>query len=259
VGDLTLSANVEVASPGGELRLELVKGSVPHRCLIDLATGATRFTRGDETILEHPSPVKGPGRYKLEFANVDDRMTLWVDGRSIFESGKEYDRGDETAVPTAADLSPVGVAVRNGSAVVSDLVLKRDIYYTQYPGRDDYSGVWEDRRPRNPVELFDFLSDPGQFADLARVRSKDYELGPDRFMMMGDNSPRSKDSRGWDTADSGWDAPSRRSWEVPRELITGKAFYVYWPHGVPFGPDIRISRDTRIPFRPYVERMKWIR
>ena len=161
VGDLTLSANVEVTSPAGEVRLELIKGGVPHRCMIDLATGAARFTRGDETILEHASPVKGPGRYQVEFANVDDRMTLWVNGRSIWESGKEYDRGDETPVPTAADLSPVGIAVRNGSAVVSDLVLKRDIYYTQYPGRIDY-GAWSGTvdYPRTPVELFDFLSDP---------------------------------------------------------------------------------------------------
>jgi signal peptidase I len=51
----------------------------------------------------------------------------------------------------------------------------------------------------------------------------------------------------------------RESWEVPRALITGKAFFVYWPHGKPFGPDIRVSPDFRLPFRPYVERMKWIR
>ena len=29
------------------------------------------------------------------------------------------------------------------------------------------------------------------------MRSHEYEIGPDRFFMMGDNSPRSKDSRGW--------------------------------------------------------------
>ena len=54
----------------------------------------------------------------------------------------EYDRGDEVPVPTAADLSPAGIAVRNGSVTVSDLVLKRDIYYTQYPGRIDYGPVF---------------------------------------------------------------------------------------------------------------------
>ena len=78
--------------------------------------------------------------------------------------------------------------------------------------------------------------------------------------MMGDNSPRSKDSRAWTTEDAAWDdTTERKSWEVPRQLLTGKAFYVYWPHGVPFGPDIRLNRDTRLIFRPYLERMKWIR
>ena len=92
--------------------------------------------------------------------------------------------------------------MRNGSVTVSDLALKRDIYYTQYPGRIDYGPVWEDHYPRTPVELFDFLSDPSQFANLAKVRSHEYELGEDRFMMMGDNSPRSKDSRGWASSDA---------------------------------------------------------
>jgi signal peptidase I len=85
-------------------------------------------------------------------------------------------------------------------------------------------------------------------------------------MMLGDNSPRSKDSRGWSNADrfdpnfgSGWDTSDRQYWEVPRAMLTGKAFFIYWPHGVPFGPTVAISRDLRIPFRPYVERMRWIR
>ncbi len=82
--------------------------------------------------------------------------------------------------------------------------------------------------------------------------------------MLGDNSPRSKDSRGWGTLDMivrAWDSSDRKSWEVPRQLLTGKAFYVYWPHGVPIGPDIRLpfNRDFRLIFRPYFERMKWIR
>ena len=39
VGDLTLGAKLEVTSSAGEVRLELIKGGVPHRCTIDLATG----------------------------------------------------------------------------------------------------------------------------------------------------------------------------------------------------------------------------
>ncbi len=76
--------------------------------------------------------------------------------------------------------------------------------------------------------------------------------------MMGDNSPSSKDSRAWEDRDRDWGATDRETWEVPRQLLTGKAFYVYWPHMVPFGPDIQI-KGYHLLIRPYFERMKWIR
>jgi signal peptidase I len=115
--------------------------------------------------------------------------------------------------------------------------------------------------PRNPTQLLDFLADPSHFSSFSEVDSHDFKLGEDRFMMLGDNSPQSKDSRGWDSNDREWDTASHReTWEVPRSLVTGKAFYVYWPHGVPFWPAWPAgSNDFRLPFRPYVERMRWIR
>ena len=84
---------------------------------------------------------------------------------------------------------------------------------------------------------------------------------------MGDNSPLSKDSRAWGLRDkkepgingSGWDETGRQSWEVPERLIVGKAFMVYWPHGRPVWPKIKINPDFFLPFRPYFERMKVIR
>jgi signal peptidase I len=116
-------------------------------------------------------------------------------------------------------------------------------------------------------ESLKLLADPARFADLGNLKERDFEIRPGHFMMMGDNSPRSKDGRQWNTADQlrpdfpeyGWDPNHRESWEVPETLLIGKAFYVYWPHGKPFGPDIRLSRDFRLPFRPYLERMRWIR
>jgi signal peptidase I len=53
---------------------------------------------------------------------------------------------------------------------------------------------------------------------------------------------------------------------VRRQLLIGRAFFVYWPHGVPFGPDW-LQFDTprlgplgsfRLPFYPNVSRMKMI-
>jgi signal peptidase I len=262
VGDLTLRANLEIKEikPEGAVRLELVKAGQPLRCTIEPATGAAVVTRGDEVLGRWETTIKGPGRYDIEFANVDDRVSMVVNGTPSGGDGYEFVSKARVPIPTAADLAPAAIAVRNVAAVVSDLVLKRDIYYTQSPGRIDYGVVWEDRYPRTPTDLFDFLSDPSRFPSLANLSEHDpYEIGPDHYFMLGDNSPRSKDSRGWSTDDSAWDSSGRKRWEVPRPLLTGKAFYVYWPHGMPFGPAISITHDIRFPFRPYVERMRWIR
>ncbi len=261
VGDLTLETDLEITkvAPNASVRLELIKGGLPHRCTIDLGTGSAIVTRGEDELGKWETPIKGPGRYQLQFANVDERVSLVVDGREVGGQGIELGSNDAVPIPTTADLAPAAIAVRNASAVASDLVLKRDIYYTQTPGRVDYGIVWEDRYPRTPRELFDFLADPSRFANLANVRSHEYEIGADRFFMMGDNSPCSKDSRGWGRDDSAWDDSDRKPWEVPRPLMTGRAFYVYWPHGVPIWPNIAVTHDFRIPFRPYLERMKWIR
>ena len=46
------------------------------------------------------------------------------------------------------------------------------------------------------------LTDPSQFPALGNLRwSHEYPIGPDRYLMLGDNSPRSKDGRGWDNRD----------------------------------------------------------
>jgi signal peptidase I len=261
VGDLTFQADFEIktAGPGAALRLELVKAGIPHRCTIDLATGTAVVTRGENELGSWQTTIKGTGRYHLDFANVDERLSLLVDGKPCGGNGIEYESEAPIPIPTEADLAPAAISARNAEVVASDLVLKRDIYYTQYPGRVDYGLVWDQNYPRSPADLFDFLSDSSRFSALANVRSSEYEIGPDRFFMMGDNSPRSKDSRGWGSDDAAWDPSERKPWEVPRQLVTGKAFYVYWPHGVPFGPDVRINHDTRILFRPYFERMNWIR
>jgi signal peptidase I len=104
------------------------------------------------------------------------------------------------------------------------------------------------------------MSDPAKFGPMMASAGpgSTYPIRPDNFLMMGDNSPRSSDSRAWGKLDHDWD-PERSRWEVPRHLLIGRAFFVYWPHGVPFGPKIPLSPDFRIPFRPYFERMKPIR
>ena len=70
------------------------------------------------------------------------------------------------------------------------------------------------------------------------MRSNTFELGEDEFFVLGDNSARSKDSRLWEMGRiqnrSGDSDPDAHKHAVPRDLLIGKAFFIYWPHGIPF-------------------------
>lgn len=277
VSDLSIEFDLEVESLRGQLIIELIEAGVSNRCTIDLAEGQATLTR-DDTVIGEPEPcgIDATGHYRLTFANIDDRLTLWVNGRTPFGEGVAYDVDrSEPLVPTTADLAPVGIGVESADVRVSGLVLHRDIYYTLEPNSSDLEGFGMLRGQNEFRWLQRAMSDPAQFPELARLDApRTFAIRPGRYMMMGDNSPRSKDSRAWsrleaegvyyDDAAQRWDIGpwstlDRAPHEVPEELIVGKAFFVYWPHGRPFGPDIRVSRDFRIPFRPYFERMQWIR
>jgi signal peptidase I len=51
-------------------------------------------------------------------------------------------------------------------------------------------------------------------------------LGPDEYFVLGDFSPRSRDSRYWSPSDSG-----RPSYALPAANIRGIATHIYWPPG----------------------------
>ncbi len=273
VGDLTLSCRLDVQSSQGTVALELVRGGVPFRCEVDLATGQAVFSKYG-AMLGDPvaTRLRGAGSFDVSFANVDGRLTLWVDGRTPTSMGEglTHDEGDEPRpVPTEADLRPARIAARGAKVQVSRLQIQRDIYYTERPKRADYlradslsyDGAYsgQDELPNDPRILQESLGDPTKFAAFGTSHGRRFAIAPDKYMMMGDNSPESYDGREWNDADRDWDTTGRQPWEVPQSLLIGRAFFVYWPHGKPFWPDIAINKDFHVPFRPYVERMKWIR
>ncbi len=269
VGDLLLDFDLRVDKAEGTARVELVEAGVRNRCELDLATGKATLYHGEAKLGEAPTRVAGPGRYAITFANVDDRLTLTVDGRAPFGDGLAYDDGpDAPALPTSADLEPARIVADGAPVAVSGLVLRRDIYYTQDPRYPDCQihpppAPFEAAASRGLAEvvhMFDVLSDPAKFAPLmaGSQPGQSYPIRPGHYMMMGDNSPRSSDGRAWGRLDRDWD-DERARWEVPRSLLIGRAFFVYWPHGIPLWPKIELFPGIRIPFRPYFERMLPIR
>jgi signal peptidase I len=267
VGDLTISMRLDVRRPVGRLRLDLIREGQSHRCEIDLATGEARLFRNESSLGPAAlTRISRPGSYQLTFSNVDGRLTLWVDGDLPFGEGVSYPSGPRPGPPTAADLEPVRIAARQAEIAVAELVLKRDVYYTLEPSQVDYANLNSLARIDASV-FFELLSNPEQFARLVPREPRDYSIAPSHYLMLGDNSPWSRDGRAWGRAEQidparparGGDESSRASWEVPERLLIGKAFCVYLPHLQPVWPKLRLGPDLYVPALPYVGRMRWIR
>jgi signal peptidase I len=251
VADLTVSGQAtisEVDANGGEVIIELVRGIRRYRCRIQLPSGKLQLTRTDELqadggeiiIASGQSSITGPGQFDFSFANVDQRLCIWINNQLLtLDQSGEY-LPPVLAQPTEGDLLPVGIAAAGVTASVTQLRLDRDIYYRadRHPNDFTLSGqrVQEREFPRgnnsllaarlhDPSAWWEMYSRAAAFAEFGQLRDKEY-------FVMGDNSPRSQDSRLWSNARL---AANRHA--VPREAMIGKAFFVFWPHGIPFMND----------------------
>lgn len=251
VGDLTVSGSVTIEkdpSANAAVLLELVEGFRHYRCEIDVATGEATLTRTDDLNLDGlpvemgkaKTGLRGAGTHRFKFANVDDRLVLWIDDAVVPLGDAGVYPPPQLEGPHAADLSPVGIAVRGAKASVSELLLRRDIYYRAERVPDDER--FNDRESSGEVfdgfvrtQLRDALSNPKQYSSIYDEKARPIEFAPlndDEFFVMGDNSPRSQDSRLWSNRRR---ADNRHA--VPRHAFVGKAFMIYWPHGIPFMND----------------------
>jgi signal peptidase I len=266
VGDLTLGCEVNIGQVGDPARLllELVEGRRRFRVDFDLAAGGVRVTsridlnriEDEEEELGRADGVRlGSGRHRLRFANVDDRICLWIDGRLVDLGPRTSYRQDATDFPGPGidDLAPVGIAARGIEVTVSHLAIFRDTYYRSEQVRDpDTRSVNPTFRDESNDEagLLDALADPRTWHERYSSSASEavFRLGPDEFLMLGDNSPKSKDGRLW-----GNSRGAARRHAVPRMALVGKAFYIYWPHGLPFlndgrgYPDDKASLMRRLP------------
>jgi len=111
------------------------------------------------------------GEVQLEFTNFDQQLLLVIDGR--VELRRPWPR--TTAAGTAR---PVSIGAQGLDVQLTDLTLYRDIYHSSHA-------------VGTPPPL-----------------SARWQLGPDEYFLLGDNSPVSLDSRLWGP--------------VPRSLLIGK-------------------------------------
>jgi signal peptidase I len=256
VGDIALEAEVTVKSGEGELLLGLVEAGVHYTARIDVKTGEAVLLidngRGKfdgqeaagQVASKSPTPVRGPGQYELRFANVDNQLTLWVDGDPIeFAGPTTYEPVGELrphwTPDDPLDLAPAGLGVKGADVEARSLRVLRDVYYLalERGGQTNFDynlHVTEE-------EIQSVFSDPLQWEStelFEKRRFVEFQMGEDEFFPLGDNSPQSKDARIWEPPPY-----------VRRELLTGKALFIYWPH----------HWRRPVPFLPNFERMGFIR
>ena len=219
--DLMVECQVDVAETKGTFALELSRGPMRYQALFDLETGTCslypiefeekdgkfRQKEGDPKALKSVSTsLKKKGSYHLRFANMDDRLTVWIDDKLVFEDGVELETPRKLLPEKENDMErPVSIGSREAKVTVSKIKVFRDTYYTT-------------ARDNNPKEVdckaFD-PKDPKAWAELADVIPSTYYVQPGHFLCMGDNSPQSSDGRSWGL--------------VPQRLLLGRALLVYWP------------------------------
>jgi signal peptidase I len=249
VGDLALECELDVRGTSGKAVVELIEGNRAYRCSFDVGDGSAALSA--EGLPEYKpraaGPViKGAGKHTVRFANVDDRLLVWVDGRLVeFDASTSYDAGAFRG-PGPRDLAPAAVASQSLSLGVSHLRVLRDIYYI---AERLATGVnpGEITDLRGDRTLNDFSTGPDSVDANASVADRfqyvQFNLEDGQFLALGDNSPSSKDSRLWPTQHY-----------VQRELLIGKALFIYWPHALNRIPYTRIW----FPLFPNIERMKFI-
>lgn len=283
VGDLALECEVNVTSATGELWFDLIEAGRHHTCRIDVSTGAAVLTIDDGEILfdgggepvgqlTAQTKIRKPGRYDVRFANVDNELVLWVNGRVVPLQADGASQPGHYSVPAGArpvwtvadpgDLEPVRIGGKGLALDVRQLKVLRDVYYVaadnekrfmsqnayDYDGLVDYDKLqrlFTTPRLWATSEIFDLRRDDVRF-----------KLGEDQFFPLGDNSPQSKDARLWYGDQTAHHLKDQIMIDVKpyveRERLIGKAFLVYWPHPWQIKAGVR-------PIIPNVRRMGRIR
>lgn len=244
IEDVRLVAGIEAEAPGLAIRFATTARLVHNDLRPTLKSVELRIAANGEATLENrdlqtgsveilrktnvgPFPV-GQARH-VSFEHVDQQVSVGIDGHRVDALTYQYELdfeilkrrqplGDENQYPH------VEITVGGSPVKLHRVQLQRDLYYSSIP--------------RNTAQT-------GRGTIYKTRTSGGYEGGPitlldDQFYCLGDNSPMSQDSRYWRAPDpwieylmlSEVDEPEGI---VPRKLMMGKAFFVYFPAPLGFG------------------------
>ncbi len=200
VADLMLECEVEIENLDCEILLDLARGPDRFQARFRPQAGTCELIRtavSDQPFATTTEAIRKPGKYRLRFANFDEKLTVWVDRKVLpFGSEAEY-TPPQLPRPAVGEIPllphqimpvkendedrPARIGLR-GAVTVRKIQLWRDTYYLNQQGVLDT-----------------------------------YYVQPGHYLCLGDNSAKSYDGRSWGT--------------VPQRLMLGRALLVYFPLG----------------------------
>jgi signal peptidase I len=160
VGDVRVAFTV-VAERAGTLVVTLREHGHEHELRLG-ARGTRLVADGDETLeRELPFRIEAGRRHEVAFANVDGTLVVSLDGETTRVEIPGETEGEPWNLPPRSGGHGVELEAIDFAAEVRDLAIARDVYYT----------------------------DDG--------RAREWSVPAGHYMMLGDNSGNSADSRRW--------------------------------------------------------------
>jgi signal peptidase I len=237
VGDVRLCAEVVPSRGSGWLEWEIIRDGMVFCARID-SSGHCRLSmrpasgqeaveadgRGPPPLSSLDSPDDGevllgqcnvraprpPRPLAVEFAHLDFRVYLRLDHREVLATRQDQYAPNLDHLRRFRRLRPLELRVRAAGWALElhGLRVDRDVYYAQQEGQTRRAGAGEP-----------------------------FKLGPGAYFVLGDNSPRSHDSREWyrcgPQLQSDWEAGRYQMGTVRADQIVGRAFLVYLPGLLP--------------------------
>jgi signal peptidase I len=295
IGDLSGQWEIATDTKTENIQLLAVEAGVEHRCVIDLKTGNATATLtyqgktlqafengagGWTDAIRAETIVRAGSKHQIQFANIDDSLTLWIDGSpipwgnegrfSIRKAVPDFQHSPRIEHDNPLDAAPLGIGVQGGGCTITRARVSRDIYYIAHSANDyltDYNNV---------IGFLKEASDGGTRARYTQtyhgVTEKEYSdrstaealyrnsLVCDINAWNGSLIDTMRRTVTFEMGDGAYfplgdnssasaDARSWREHHVPERLMIGRAVLVFWPH----------YWNAPIPFLPNVQRMGLIR
>jgi signal peptidase I len=159
------------------------------------------------------SPLEAGIATSIELWYCDQEVSVWVDGSRVAFEQFDLPISVVTQRPKPAAYPQINITVRGTPVTLHHVQVDRDIYYKERSGSGRATGSYVRDRMGDADPVF---------------------LGDDQFFCLGDNSPMSQDSRFWQDPNpwiyrNMFDENEAFQGKVPRELMMGRAFFVYFP------------------------------